>query len=111
MDRTAERRRRAVAAIKELSGEVGYDDNAGKSESFSVAFLRWRLPQAYLDKVAWVDLGKTQVTDAGLVHLEGLVALQWLHLDNTHVTDDGTENSLNSTILKSRMMDWLICRG
>jgi hypothetical protein len=31
----------------------------------------------------------TQVTDAGLVHLEGLDNLDFLYLDNTQVTDEG----------------------
>ena len=34
-------------------------------------------------------LGDTQVTDAGLVHLQRLTQLRWLLLHNTKVTDEG----------------------
>ncbi len=36
-------------------------------------------------------LSRTQVTDAGLVHLKGLTKLEWLHLDGTKVTDAGVQ--------------------
>ena len=38
-----------------------------------------------------VNLEHTGVTDAGLVHLEGLAQLQSLYLRNTNVTDPGIE--------------------
>ena len=36
-----------------------------------------------------VNLWNTQITDAGLVHLEGLTSLRTLHLYNTQITDAG----------------------
>ena len=36
-------------------------------------------------------LNDTQVTDAGLVHLKGLTKLEWLDLRNTEVTDKGVK--------------------
>ncbi len=41
------------------------------------------------DQVKWVDLARTQVTDAGLAHLKGMKNLTRLHLENTKVTDAG----------------------
>ncbi len=38
-----------------------------------------------------IDLGWTQVTDAGLQHLSGLINLQQLHLEYTQVTDAGVD--------------------
>ncbi len=41
-------------------------------------------------EILLVNLNGTQITDAGLVHLEGLTSLQELNLDNTHqITDAG----------------------
>ena len=38
-----------------------------------------------------LDLGGTQVTNAGLAHLTGLSALRSLDLGNTQITDTGLE--------------------
>jgi hypothetical protein len=84
----AERQRRAVAAIEELGGGVSYAESAA-SERFPVTFLRRWLPPDYFDEIAFVNLSYTQVTDAGLVHLQGLTGLQILGVYNTHVTDAG----------------------
>ena len=40
-------------------------------------------------KVIKVDLSKTQVTDAGLVHLKELANLQYLFLGEAKITDSG----------------------
>ena len=42
-----------------------------------------------LPELQTLDLGDTQITDAGLVHLKGLASLQELSLDGTKVTDAG----------------------
>lgn len=39
--------------------------------------------------VRWVDLARTQVTDAGLGHLSGMKNITRLHLENTKITDAG----------------------
>jgi hypothetical protein len=97
----AERPRRAVAAIKELGGRLGCTDKAGSGESFPIAFLRRWLPQAYFDEVVSVELGNTQVTDAGLAHLEGVTELQLLYLGNTQITDAGLVHLEGLTELRS----------
>ena len=58
---SAERQRRAVAAIEALGGAVGYDDNEGKSESFAVGLLRRWLPQAYFTEGVSADRSNTRV--------------------------------------------------
>ena len=40
-------------------------------------------------EVSTVFLSDTQITDAGLVHLEGLTSLTWLFLSRTQITDAG----------------------
>ncbi|HUY92471.1 MAG TPA: leucine-rich repeat domain-containing protein [Pirellulales bacterium] len=101
----AERQRRAVAAIEALGGFVDYVDNQATSESFPVAFLRERLPRAYLDEVEYVRLDNSQVTDAGLAHLEGLTGLQSLSLDNTQITDAGLARLQELTGLQTLWLD------
>lgn len=44
------------------------------------------------DQVKWMDLARTQVTDAGLAHLAGMKSLSRLHLENTKITDAGLEH-------------------
>jgi hypothetical protein len=48
-----------------------------------------------LKKRSNLDLAGYAITDAGLKHLEGLVNLRYLVLDNTQVTDDGLEKLQN----------------
>lgn len=42
-----------------------------------------------MTQLQWLELQYTQVTDAGLVHLERLTRLSCLNLYGTHITDDG----------------------
>ncbi len=44
------------------------------------------------DQVKWMDLARTQVTDAGLAHVAGMKNLTRLHLENTKVSDAGLEH-------------------
>ncbi len=44
-----------------------------------------------LTKLRWVDLSFAQVTDSGLVHLEGLTKLRWVDLSRTQVTPEGVK--------------------
>jgi len=68
-------------------------------------------PVAQLDRLEYLWLHRTQVTDSGLTHLMGLTKLRSLDLGGTRVSDAGlallkglTElESLNSAILKSPM--------
>jgi hypothetical protein len=43
----------------------------------------------HLTKLDSLDLGWTQVTDAGLSHVAGLPKLRWLRLDSTTISDEG----------------------
>ena len=43
----------------------------------------------HLTKLDALDLGWTQVTDAGLSHVVGLPKLRWLRLDSTTISDEG----------------------
>jgi len=47
-----------------------------------------------------VELGGTQVTDAGLVHLTGLTKLEELHIPGTQITDAGLVHLKGLTNLK-----------
>ncbi len=38
-----------------------------------------------------LDIGNTQITDKGLVHLKGLANLRWLDVTGTQVTDAGVK--------------------
>jgi hypothetical protein len=44
------------------------------------------------DQVKWMDLARTQVTDAGLAHVAALKNLTRLHLENTKITDAGLDH-------------------
>jgi len=41
------------------------------------------------DRIVWLDLARSQVTDSGLDTVGKMPALERLHLENTKVTDDG----------------------
>ena len=50
-----------------------------------------------------LDIAKTKVTDAGLVHLKSMRKLEWLHIEDTSITDAGI-NDLKKTIPNVRIM-------
>jgi len=88
-----------VEAIVKAGGTVQYDyefDETGAfiqgSQSTVPVWLRKSLGDDFFCDVIWVKLGYTQVTDAGLVHLEGLTSLESLGLWSTEVTDAGLEH-------------------
>lgn len=41
------------------------------------------------DRIVWLDLARSQVTDAGMATVGKMRALERLHLENTRVTDEG----------------------
>jgi len=55
-----------------------------------------------LKKLRSLDLGGTDITDAGLVHLRDLTALIHLNLSNTAVTDAGIDE-LQKALQKLRI--------
>ncbi len=52
-------------------------------------------------EIDYVSLFGTQITDAGLVHLERLPGLEWLGLSNTQITDAGLVHLEGLTSLQS----------
>jgi uncharacterized protein (TIGR03067 family) len=52
-----------------------------------------------LDSLTRLSLYRTQITDAGLVHLKGMTSLTRLYLDNTQITDAGLEHLKGLTSL------------
>jgi len=116
----ARRQRKAVQAICQLGGAVGYDfdivggtyrpryeEPAGTAWLSRVDLVSDVLavslsgPSVHnedlvhlesLPKLESLHLGGTQVTDAGLKHLKGLTNLKSLTLGGTHVTDGGLVN-------------------
>jgi hypothetical protein len=85
----AERQRRAVAAIEEFGGNVDYFQNYNQAMGVPLALLRRWLPPVYSCEVGYARLDKTQITDAGLAHLQRLTGLHILYLWNTQITDKG----------------------
>jgi hypothetical protein len=104
----AERRRRAVAAVEALGGAVIFVDRHKINESSSIVFIRRWLPHAYVDEAEVVDFNfsDTEVTDAGLAHLQGLASLQGLDLSNTQVTDAGLAH-----LQQLKSIRWLFLRN
>ena len=84
---------KAVAEIEKLGGKVIVDE---KSQAvIGVSLRKTEVTDAGLvhlkglTNLEELDLGKTKVTDAGLEHLQGLTKLQWLSLQDTKVTAAG----------------------
>jgi len=92
----AAKRRKAIAAIEKLGGEVRYYDASnpyipGEPPRW-YSWLRKLQGDEHLGNAVYVDLGGRPITDAGLVHLKGLTNLELLVLGDTQVTDEGVKN-------------------
>jgi hypothetical protein len=91
----ATKQRRAVEAIRTAGGGVTYDsdsDDPFADEQLPYqqpAWLRKLVGDDFCGDIRCVNLADTQVTDARLVHLQGLRQLQELDLSNTQITDAG----------------------
>jgi len=75
----------AATAIEKLDGKVGWKPVVPDT------FLEW-IPQSlhiYCNRIIKVNWTGKPITDASLVHIVGLVRLQWLDLSDTKVTDAG----------------------
>jgi uncharacterized protein YjbI with pentapeptide repeats len=83
----------AVGAIKELGGQVFFDEKNPGKPLVGVDLSQSKVTDAGLvdlmgmTNLQRLDLRETKVTDAGLVHLKGLTSLQLLNLSDTKVTD------------------------
>ena len=53
-----------------------------------------------------LNLGGSQITDAGLRHLQGLASLQYLDISGTKITDNGLPYLKRMTGLKSLCLDY-----
>ncbi len=92
----------AIAEIEGYGGTVGADLEKLSSAVGSVGFNGSQITDAGLGhlrehlegltSLKRLDLGQTQITDAGLEHLKGLTNLQVLHLWDTEVTGPGLEH-------------------
>ena len=45
-----------------------------------------------LNNIAWLDIGGSQITDEGMVHLSTFNKLERIHLENTGITDNAIES-------------------
>ena len=86
----AARQRRAVELFEGLGGVVVYADEGDDSPLVPEWLREWLGPD-YFHSVRVVRLRGTQISDAGLAHLKGLTALEWLALNNTQISDAGIE--------------------
>lgn len=92
-----------------LRGTVGYrkDPFASSPDETSRApkWLRQTLGNDYFESVYFIDLGLTQISDAGLEHLAGLTDLKWLFLERTKVSDAGLVHLKSLTQLERLHLD------
>ncbi len=63
------------------------------SDEFSDDDLQLLAPVA--EQIAWLNLGRSSITDAGMAHLKPLINLSKLHLEKTAITDDGLAHLSN----------------
>jgi len=95
----AERQRRAAEYVEGLGGGVRYaseDEDGNRAPEW----LRRSVGDDYFRSVEEIDLRDTQVSDAGLAHLENLTALERLYLSGTQVSDAGLAHLESLTALK-----------
>ena len=75
---------KAIAEIQKLGGRVtGLDLSSTKVTDAELVHIQG------LSQLQTLNLGSTSITDAGLAHLAGLTELQVLDLSSTKVTDAG----------------------
>ena len=85
----------AVTAIRNLGGSVAIDKKSPDKPVTAVSLRRTPVTDAGLvhlnglTRMHRLILSRTRVTDAGLVHLKGLTSLKELQLHDTEVTDAG----------------------
>ena len=109
----AARRQMAMARIEKVAGKVEWrssttlTDRCFGSNPICAIFDGTQVTDAELMhlkgliKLEGLYLDRTQITDAGMVHLEGLQKLQWLSLDSTQITDAGLVHLKGLTKLES----------
>jgi hypothetical protein len=105
----AAKRRKAIAEIEKLGGYVRYYDASKPNSSGEpprwYSWMRKLHGDEHLGNAVCADLGFTQITDAGLEHLEGLTNLEVLLLDGTRATDAGLMHLKGLTNLEVLYLD------
>ena len=102
-----ERQRRAVAAVEEMGGKVAYDATALYWVVEEVGGLRGWLPRNYFFNVTMVNLSETRATDASLAHIKKLPHVRYLDLSGTDVTDRGLLQLQGLTKLESVKLEYM----
>ncbi len=104
----ATKRRAVIEEIIELGGSVKYYDytepDYGGEPPRWFSWLRKLHGDEYLGNAVYVNLGFTQVTDAGLLYLKDLPKLERLVLDDTQITDAGLVHLMGLTKLKELVL-------
>lgn len=91
----------AVAALKEMGCDVTYgNNNAHQGSPTVLERLRKLLGESESRNVTKVIGSKSQITDAGMVHVQGLTQLQTLWLNDTQVADAGLAHLVGLTQLQ-----------
>ena len=110
--RQVQEQRKPVIELQKLGATVEYQETEGGLSNallrnlvgdealpvVEIYFLRTEVTDAGLvhlkgmRSLEVVDLRCTQVSDAGLVHLKGLTSLEVLYVNNTKITDAGLEH-------------------
>ncbi|MGA2258447.1 MAG: hypothetical protein ABSG53_27605 [Thermoguttaceae bacterium] len=86
---------KAIAEIEKIGGKVTVDEKSPGKPAIEVTFWGTQVTDAGLGhlngltKLQSLDLGETKVTDAGLIHLKAVPQLITLGLRGTQVTDAG----------------------
>ena len=93
----------AVAAIRKIGGSVRLDAKSG--EAISASLSSTEITDAglqhveHLTSLVILDLAGTQITDEGLVHLRGMTGLTTLNVASTQITDEGLKHLTGLTSL------------
>jgi len=100
----------AIAEIEKLGSRLSFDEESPDRAIIEVYFSGTEVTDAGLEHVEGLtelqllDLHGTQVTDAGLEHLKGLTSLKELDLSATQVTDAGLAEHLNGLTNLKRLL-------
>lgn len=83
------RLREAGALAMPLAANTNLLNVDFRAEAANTGDAQLALLRPVQEQIAWLGLGKTKVTDAGLDQIKGLKNLRKLHLENTGITDAG----------------------
>ena len=97
---------RAIAEIEKFGGEVTPYRRTSSPDLDRLRKLvgKERVESVFNNQVS-VQLGDSQITDDGLVHLKDIPNLDWLNLYNTQITDDGLAHLKRLTKLRGLFLN------